>query len=315
MKSTLARSRLWLRHVHIEHKGLKLLALLLAISLFILSRQPVSDVRIHGVPVEFINPPPGIEVMGEAAQTVTVRVRGPRDIVRSLTPNQLSISADLSNKELGERIIQLRPKDVEHPAGVRVLQIEPASIHLVLEPKEHKRVPVEPQLTGQLAENLEVYRVNAEPATVEIAGPRTQLEKINYLSTETVSLSGHNSDFRTEVEVETPHRSLHVLTPRPITLTIEIGERRITRRLVDVPVMWLNQPAHTQLLTKTVAVELYGVRSVLEPLRAQDLRAEMSLAGVSAEATEAPVQIRLPDWAGARVAIRSITPAVARFNR
>lgn len=310
-----ARFWSWLRHLHVEHKGLKLLALALALALFALSRQPVSDVRIYGVPVEFINARPGVEVTSEAAQTVNVRVRGPRDIVRSLTPNQLSVTADLSNKEPGERVIQLRSQDVEHPDGMRVLQIEPASIRLLLEPKQRKRVPVEAQFTGQPADGMEIYRVNVEPATVEIEGPQAQLDKLHRLLTETVSLNGHTSDFSTVVEVETPHRALNVLTPGPINLSIQIGERRITRRFTSVPVVWPEQPALGQRLTKMVAVELYGARSVLEALRVHDLRAEARVDGLAADADAAPVQVHLPDWAQARVTIKNVTPAAASIKR
>jgi YbbR domain-containing protein len=305
----------WLRHLHVEHKGLKLLAIAIALALFALSRQPVSDVRIYGVPVEFINLRPGVEVTSEAVQTVNVRVRGPRDIVRSLTPNQLSVTADLSNKEPGERIIQLRPQDVEHPDGTRVLQIEPASIRLLLEPKQRKRVPVEAQFMGQPGDGLEIHRVNVEPATVEIEGPQAQLDKVHRLLTETISLNGHTSDFRTVVEVETPYRSLNVLTPGPISLAIEIGERRTTRRFVGVPVNALDQPADGRLLTKTVTVELYGARSVLDALRTQDLSAEVRLADLAADKDTAPVQVRLPDWASERATIKSVTPAMARVKQ
>lgn len=315
MKHLPTRFWSWLRHLHVEHKGLKLLALALALALFALSRQPVSDVRIYGVPVEFINTRPGVEVTSEAAQTVNVRVRGPRDIVRSLTPNQLSVTADLSKKEPGERVIQLRPQDVEHPDGLRVLQIEPASIRLLLEPKQRKRVPVEAQFAGQPADGLEIHRVSVEPAMVEIEGPQAQLDKIHRLLTETVSLNGHTSGFRAVVEVETPHRALHVLTPGPITLFIEIGERRITRRFVDVPVSWPDQSAAGRSLTKTVAVELYGARSVLDALRVHDLRAELRIAGGAAETGAVPVQIRLPDWASERVVVKDVTPPTARVKR
>lgn len=315
MRHLPARLWSWLRHLHVEHKGLKLLALALALALFALSRQPVSDVRVYGVPVEFINARSGVEVTSEAAQTVNVRVRGPRDIVRSLTPNQLSVTADLSNKEPGERVVQLRPQDVVHPDGIRILQIEPASIRLLLEPKQRKRVPVEAQFDGQPADGLEIHRVSVEPATVEIEGPQAQLDKIHRLLTETISLNGHTSNFRTVVEVETPHRTLNVLTPGPITLSIEIGERRITRRFIGVPVVWLDQPAPGQLLTKMVVVELYGARSVLEALRVHDLRAQARVDGLAADADAAPIEVRLPDWAQERVTIKNVAPSTARIRR
>ncbi|HMY72495.1 MAG TPA: CdaR family protein, partial [Blastocatellia bacterium] len=141
----LSPSRLWrrVRHIHIEHKGLKLLALALAILLFAVSRQPLSDVKLFNVPLEYRGLGSNLEISGDVEQTVSVRVRGPRDLVRSLTPAQLSVVADLANKEPGERVVQLHSSDVSLPDNnIEVVQIEPASIRLLLEPKLRKRVRV-----------------------------------------------------------------------------------------------------------------------------------------------------------------------------
>src|SRR5215510_16017523 len=89
-------------------QGLKALSLLLAVLLFIVSRQPIIDLRLVGVPIEYRGLSPGVKIVGSAEQTVSVRLSGPRDIVRSLTPNQLLVIADLSGKEPGERVVQLK---------------------------------------------------------------------------------------------------------------------------------------------------------------------------------------------------------------
>src|SRR5437868_11709516 len=80
-----------LRHYHIENKGLKLLALLIAFLLFIASRQPISDVRLVGVPLEFRGIKQGLEISGDVSQTVSVRLRGPQDVMRNIMPNQLAV--------------------------------------------------------------------------------------------------------------------------------------------------------------------------------------------------------------------------------
>src|SRR5262245_8154060 len=160
-----------LRHTRIENKGLKALSLLLAILLFVVSRQPVIDLRMAGVPIEYRGLSPGVKIVGDAEQTVSMRLSGPRDIVRSLTPNQLLVIADLSGKGPGERVVQLRADESLLPDKVTVMQIEPASIRIKLEPNVTKRVRIEVKLRGGIAEGREIYGVELYPDEVEIEGP------------------------------------------------------------------------------------------------------------------------------------------------
>jgi len=314
--------RLWrrLRHIQIEYKGLKLMALALAILLFIVSRQPVSDMKLFNVPLEYRGLSSGVEISGDVEQTVSVRVRGPRDIVRNLTPSQLSVVADLSSKEPGERVVQLHASDVSLPDdSIRVVQVEPASIRLVLEPKLKKRVAIEAQFMGQLASGLEVYRTIIEPPNVEIEGPQSQLNKVKQVLTETVNLNGRSKDFQAAVDVETPHRALRVLTPSPIKLSIEIGERRSFKRVANVAINWpagaTDQPAGAQLVTKTVEVELYGPDSVIEALRAKDLRAELRAIQWSNSTGLAEPVVILPDTADKRIEVRNIFPKEVKLKK
>src|SRR5262249_7302202 len=52
--------------------------------------QPITDLRV-GVPIEYRGLSPGVKVVGADEQTVSVRVSGPRNIVRNLAPNQLLV--------------------------------------------------------------------------------------------------------------------------------------------------------------------------------------------------------------------------------
>ena len=310
-----SRLKQWVRHLHIENKWLLLMSLLLAIVLFIFSRQPVSDVKLFNVPLEYRGQRSDVEISGEVTQTVSVRVRGPRDLVRSLMPSQLAVTADLTNKEAGERVIQLHPSDVSLPDNnIHVVQVEPASIRLVLEPKVKKRVAVEGQLIGQPANGLEVYGCKIEPDSIEIEGAESQVKKVGRLLTESVNLNGHSKSFDTSVDVETPHSSLRVLTATPIKMFVEVGERRIFKRFPTVPVHWLNPTAGGQLLTKTVEVQLYGPGSVLEALRPTDLRVEVVAPPLSGITMAVP-QIALPDNLSPHVEVQKIIPNEVKFKK
>jgi YbbR domain-containing protein len=200
-----------LRHTRIENKGLKALSLLLAVLLFIVSRQPVIDLQLVGVPIEYRGLSPGVKIVGDPEQTVSLRLSGPRDIVRSLTPNQLLVIADLSGKEPGERVVQLRVDEGFLPDNVKVMQIEPPSIRIKLEPNVTKRVKVEAQFTGKVVEDREIYGVELYPREVEVFGPKSAVEALRAM--------------RVEVKIASLPPDVTSVTPQvQLPANIEIGK-------------------------------------------------------------------------------------------
>jgi YbbR domain-containing protein len=117
----------------------------------------MSDVRLERVPIEFRGIAPGLEITGEVGHTVSVRLRGPRDVVRGLMPNQVAVVADLSGKEPGDRIIQLTPSDVSKPSRIEVLRVDPATIRLNIEPSARRSVTVITKL-GKVPDDYQVTK-------------------------------------------------------------------------------------------------------------------------------------------------------------
>jgi YbbR domain-containing protein len=299
-----------LRHTRIENKGLKALSLALAILFFIISQQPIADMQVSGVRIEYRGLNPGVELGGDVEQTVSVRLSGPRNVVRGLSPNDLLVIADLTDKEPGERFIHLRADESFLPDKVNVVQIEPANIRIRLEPTATKRVKVEAQLRGLVAEGREIYGVDLDPEEIEIEGPQSLVGKIDRLLTETVNLEDRAASFQTSVDVEAPQNSLRVKTPGPIKLSVEIGEERAQRRF-NIPVRWPDKSADERLLTKSVEVEVYGPRSAVESLGAGDLRAEIRVAGLPPDADSITPNIQKP----ANVEVRNIIPREVKVKR
>jgi YbbR domain-containing protein len=300
--------------MRIENKGLKALSLLLAILLFVVSRQPIIDLRLVGVPIEYRGLGPGVKIVGDAEQTVSLRLSGPRDIVRSLTPNQLLVVADLSGKEPGERSVQLKVDESFLPDNVKVMQIEPPSIRIKLEPNVTKRVSVEAQFEGIVAEGREFYGVEVHPREIEIEGPQSIVDKVERVLTEVVSLDGRATDFRTSVEVEIPQDSARVKTPERIELSVKIGEERQARHFANVPVQWpegMDKSATRWLLTKTVRLEVFGPKSAIEALSVDDLRVEVETASLPPDVTSVAPQVRLP----ANIEVRKIIPREVKVKR
>jgi YbbR domain-containing protein len=300
-----------LRHTRIENKGLKALSLLLAILLFAVSRQPVIDLRVVDVPIEYRGLAPDVKIVGDAEQRVSVRVSGPRDIIRSLTPNELLVIADLSGKKPGERIVQLKVDEEGLPDNVKVMQIEPASIKIKLEPNVVKTVKVEAQIQGEVAKGREIYAIELDPGVIEIEGPQSIVNKMERVFTESVNVDGRESDLQAPVEVEVREDSLRVKTPGRIQLSVKVGEQRLLRRFDNLPIRWLDKNATGSLLTKTVRLEVFGPKSAVEALTVDNLRVEVKTADLPPNVTILAPQVQLP----ANVEVKNIIPKEVKVKR
>jgi hypothetical protein len=64
-------------------------------------------------------------------------------------------------------------------------------------------------------------------------------------------------------------------------------------------------------LTKTVGLEVFGPKSLIESLRADDLRVEVKTAGLPPSVTSLTPQVQLP----ASIEIRNIIPREVKVKR
>jgi hypothetical protein len=99
-----------------EHLGLKLVSLLLGFSLwYAVAREQEAEFSLS-IPIELRDLPEGLEVIEESVQQVEVRLRGPAEILRRLTPQDVNIGVELKDAEPGERLAYLTLR-VAAPSG------------------------------------------------------------------------------------------------------------------------------------------------------------------------------------------------------
>lgn len=92
------------------------------------------------VPVEFTNPPAGLDVSQASATHFEMRVRGPRWEVESLRASEMSVRFDLSQARPG--VVKLtHPSDVVNlPPAVSVERLRPDELTVHVEPAAHPKL-------------------------------------------------------------------------------------------------------------------------------------------------------------------------------
>lgn len=174
----------------LHNLGLKLIALSLAVGLWLaLARDPVAEVAVE-TPVEVRNLPQDLEISSEIAPRAQIRLRGPERIVRQLQPSDVYAAIEFSGVKPGERTFDLTAQQIHQPAGLEVVQIVPSQFHLTFDVRLTRAVPVQPRVIGSFAQGYHIGQIVTDPATVTITGPKGRVEAVESATTDPIDISG-----------------------------------------------------------------------------------------------------------------------------
>lgn len=296
-----------MRYHPFRHLGLKILAIALASLLWLTVAGEHVVERSLRVPLEFRNIPEALEIVGNAPDSVDVRVRGSSAVLSRLQSGEIVAVLDLSTARAGSRLFHIPHDAVRSPFGVEVAQVVPATLALELEKSARRRIPVVPATEGDPAPGFVVGRITANPATVEIVGPDSRVRQVAEATTEPVSVKDARVRVRDGVTIGVVDPSVRLAQPQSADVTVEIWPAPVERHISDVPVRYRNltQGLRANLSPQLVLVSVRGSKDALEDVRGDSVQAFVDLAGLGSGRYNLRVQVD----PAARFGVVAIDPA------
>jgi hypothetical protein len=121
-----------LHHIFVSHFGMKVGALLIAVTLWVAyTSEPVVETG-YSAPLLLINMPPDLQVSGEIPSSVLVRLRGRLGRMRRMDAAGLTVSADCGQAREGIQSVSLLPNIATGPNGPEIVSITPSQIEISL---------------------------------------------------------------------------------------------------------------------------------------------------------------------------------------
>lgn len=276
--------------------GLKVLSIALAALLWGLVAGQREAERSLRVPLEYRNIPEHLELLGEPASLVDVRVRGSSGVLGELRGADLVAVLDLRTARSGRRLFHLVPGDIAVPAGVKVLQVTPSTLPLVFEESAQRTVPVVPDLDGDPAPGFVVGRVITTPPTVEVVGPASAVQQVVEATTEPVNIAGATAPVRDTVTIGLTDSAARLRTPQTGTVTVEIVPAPVERTIagVDVELRGLSRGRRGAVKPASVTVVVSGGPDAIEKLTRGNIDVFADLTGLSAGRYNLPVKYQAP---------------------
>ncbi|MBZ5651611.1 MAG: hypothetical protein LAO18_14125 [Acidobacteriia bacterium] len=210
----------FIQHYVLYNFGIKLLSLALAVGLWLaVASDPPAEVAVD-VPIVFRNISENLEISSENVPRAQIRVRGPQRVVRRLQPADIYAEIDLSGMKPGERTFDMTAQQVHQPKELEVVQVVPNQFHLTFDTRLTRQVPVRPRAFGNFSAGYQIGRLEAEPSSITISGPRKRVEAVEAAITDSIDASGtmDRATFVRHAYVSDP--LVQVMSPNPVRVTV-----------------------------------------------------------------------------------------------
>lgn len=208
----------WLFH----NFGLKIVAVLLSIVLWLFVTSRGQSEMSLTVPIEFRNIPAGLEMVNNSAKTIDLNIRGQERFMQFIKSSDIRVSVDLGKAKKGEGVYYISRSDVLLPNSVSVTDIDPSSVRITFEETKARIVRVIPVIVGQPARGYVIKSIAAEPQTVVIEGIQSETARVNAIKTEPFDITGINETIRQSVKLDVTGRKIRTKNDT-VEIKVSIG--------------------------------------------------------------------------------------------
>jgi len=185
--------------------GWKVLAVALAVVLWAaVSTEPELS-AFASAPLEYKNLPGDLEISSSLIESVSLELRGLSGEIRGLGDTRRpSVILDMTGIHPGERTVSIDETNVRLPRGVHLVRSVPSQVHLEIERRAFRQVPVQVRFNSARQAGYEVDHFQVEPVHLGVVGPESHVARIHSVATDLIDLSGvvGRSQFRVNAFVE-----------------------------------------------------------------------------------------------------------------
>jgi len=203
--------------------GYKILALVIAVLLWVIAQGSSSIERGFDIPVEFSGIPESLVLTEDSADVLNVRVLGSRAALRNLEPERMRYTVDVSGAKPGLSEFEVDISKLDLPRGARLVSRSPSRIEVTFERKASKVVRVRPDLDGEVPPGFELSGADADPLRVRVSGPRPEVLRLSEVPTETIDVTGLTQDAVRDVRLALGGGHLQLDPPTPVKVHIRVA--------------------------------------------------------------------------------------------
>lgn len=245
------------------------------------------------VPLELRNIPDQYMVASPVADTVEVRVRGPRTLLGTIEDRRQRVVLDLANVRVGTTSFKIDSEMLNLPRGVRVVRVSPVQVTLDVERVVRKSLPVSAGTAGTLPAGYRMTETEIRPPVVMVTGPTREVEALKTIVTEPYRVTGEETNFEESLSLVKPGEFVR-LVPERVIVRGRLEEIAVSQDFKQVEIGVRNASRRTWIRPGRVDVTIRGPQRLLQGLKVSRENVFVDVAGLAPGAHRRKIVLDLP---------------------
>ena len=213
------------------HFGWKVLALAIALVVWIsVSSEPELS-TFAAVPVEYKDIPDDLEISSDVIESIYLELRGPAGELRGTQESgRFAVVLDMTDVRPGERTFSIGDDNVNLPRGLHLVRSIPSQLRFQFEKTVSRDLPVRVRFSGKPPEGYELAGFDVFPQSIPVSGPESRVVRAKAAETDSIDLSSvvGPAEFRVNTFVNDAH--VRFTGPAQVVVRVRVIRRTAGRR-------------------------------------------------------------------------------------
>ncbi len=248
----------------------KILSIAAAVFLFLFYRFSSLDERNFSVPLD-LRVAEGFMPAGPYPHAVRISLRGPGDQIFLILEEEIAAYVDFTDHTTEG----LYRKPVSYTRGGSALRIDPLEISVdptevtvAIERRIERTIAVTPVFSGHPQKGYELGQYFVSPEEISVRGPRSSVEDLDEIRTESIDLDDRTEDFTVTVSVNVDTAPVELSTEGTVVVHCTIQEAIVLKTFSISDLVALDIPQGVTLVSDPIAgtIQVQGTQLELESL-------------------------------------------------
>jgi YbbR domain-containing protein len=256
--------------------------------------------------------PEGLALLERKHTEVKYTIEGPRAIVRKLLSQESKIDINLKNYYAVDKTdyeITLDTLDPVFPFGVKISEIQPKKIDVVLDKKLIKKIPVVLQTIGNVPSDHKIIQQQIHPFEIQIEGAYSLVKEITQIQTEVFDLTNLTQSDTRKLKLLSFDEKV-VLEQKHVDFNIEVKPTRANLIIRNVPIRYLTNRPMAIPNSRTVNVMVLAEDTQTVEIK----KKEIKIIAEIPDDKKGQVEIQLQSQMPAGIHLLEIIPASISIN-
>lgn len=277
----------------------KIICLIVSIFLYIFHQTSVIDKRNIAVPLKIVEDGLVMHV-GSVPSTISVVVRGNDSDLKSVLPSDFEATVHLDDiTEKGDYVLPVKISLSDKLMEFDPFEVKLKNHHVEISAdlKEIKYVELKPSVVGEVAHGYAISSIEMTPSFIEISGPKSILDKVEYIDTTKINVSNAKNTFSTECNFLPVSKKYKIENNDNVKATVIITELEDERQFEKLSVKITNLDEKLEIVSNVpkINVSLKGFMADLEAFEPGENFIQLDCSSIKSEGIYSlPVKVNNP---------------------